>query len=470
MFIINIDTTSDIPLYEQIYSYIKNEINMGALSYQTKLPSTRSLAAHLQLSRNTVDMAYSQLLSEGYIESIPKKGYFVTPINGQYSIKTIPQIKEDTTPPLMKEDCLYDFSPFSIDLDHFPYHTWQKLSKYCLSETKDLFLLGNKQGDLPFRQAIKNYLHQSRGVNCSVDQIIVGAGADYLLQLLTSLLPSDSILAMENPAYKQAYHIFSGLKKDTRAISLDQYGINMEDLDSSGANIAYVTPSHQYPLGVVMPIKRRIELLDWASKDLNRYIIEDDHDSEFRYKGKPIPALQGIDSKEKVVYLGTFSRAIAPAIRIGYMVLPSSLLRIYQTNFGYYSSTVSRVDQAIMTKFMEDGYFERHLSRMRKIYKNKHDLVLNALKQFGSHISIEGENAGLHLVIHLDSDRTEQNIIDTARLHKIKLYGLSEHFIIQPETKSATLLLGYANLTDSQIKDGIKLLYSIYQNDLNKEL
>lgn len=459
MLTINLDSKSSAPLYEQIYSFLKEEIRSGGLPFQSKLPSTRNLALHLNVSRNTVDVAYAQLLSEGYIESISKKGYYVCQIE-ELAVPAVVAPISAVQSPKMVANYAYDFSPFAVDLDHFPYHTWKQLSKNSLSNNNDLFLSGQNQGDEPFRSAIEQYLHQSRSVNCSKEQIIVGAGVDYLLQLLVSLLGRNRMIAMENPTYKRAHQIFTGLDCKTLPISLDEKGMNVNELEGSHADIAYVTPSHQYPLGIVMPIKRRMELLNWASEQENRYIIEDDHDSEFRYKGKPIPSLQGIDTNGKVIYIGTFSRAIAPAIRVGYMVLPYSLLEIYRNEFHYYSSTVSRIDQAILTNFIGQGYFERHLNRMRKIYKLKHDTLMEALKLFEDNIKISGENAGMHLVIQLKTSMTEEEILEKAEKKGIKLYGLSQHFIEMPKKYNPTILLGYANLSEEQIKNGINLLYN----------
>lgn len=483
MFTINLNTQSKVPIYEQIYEFIKSEIINGSLGQNAKLPSTRNLASFLQVSRNTIDMAYGQLLSEGYIESIEKKGYYVCQIANiiHSSSKDTPQSntnkqnndlvslqKSPTNEVINNIDYKYNFTPFSIDLSSFPYNTWRRLSKNCLQDNnKDLFLLGQNQGDDNLRSAITTYIHQSRGVNCSKDQIIVGAGVDYLLQLFVQLIEKESTIAMENPTYKRAYNIFNGLNFHTVPIALDQNGMNISELNKTNAKIAYVTPSHQYPLGIVMPIKRRLELLDWANVNKNRYIIEDDHDSEFRYKGKPIPSLQGMDTNDKVIYIGTFSRAIAPAIRIGYMVLPKNLLAIYKKDFHYYSCTVSRVDQSIMTHFIEEGFFERHLNKMRKVYKSKHDTLVNALKIFGNKIHVDGEHAGLHLVIHFKLNITEDALIELASKSKIKLYGLNEHYIGENHTNTPTILLGYANLTEKEIEDGITLLHQLMVKHLN---
>lgn len=461
MFTIQLSSKNNTPLYEQIYQYIKNEIKLGTLTYGERLPSTRSLASHLEVSRNTIDMAYGQLLSEGYIESKEKIGYFVNDITEliHYPLK---DSHSEIVTVQSKMNYQYNFSPFAIDISNFPYNTWRKLSKNCLNEENDIFLQGQGRGDERLRIAITKYLHESRNVSCSADQVIIGAGADYLLQLLMQLFPQNSKIAMENPSYKQAYKIFTGLHYDVIPINLDKNGMDMSMLSSTNSNLAYVTPSHQYPIGIVMPIKRRLELLNWAASSKYKYIIEDDHDSEFRYIGKPIPALQGLDANGKVIYLGTFSRAIAPGIRVAYMVLPQTLLNIYLTHYSFYSSTVSRVDQSVISTFIEQGYFERHLNKMRKIYKNKHDLLMNSLKIFGDHIEILGENAGLHLVIKFHLNLSEEEIIELAKKHSIKLYGLKEYFIKPPlESYLPTILLGYANLSDEAILKGVDLLYNL---------
>lgn len=468
---IKLDTESQTPMYEQIYQSIKLQMKDGILPPNTKLPSTRSLAENLGISRNTIDLAYSQLVSEGYLYPKAKSGYYTSQISLLTSID-----KKNSSALLLiqehKKTYQYDFSPFSIDINNFPYNTWRKLSKDAMNECNHhLFLLGDSQGDYEFRNAISDYLKSFRQVNCNEERIIIGAGADYLLQLLCQILniaaPSSSI-AMENPTYKRAYRIFSGFHYPVAPIPLDENGINIQELKASSTNIAYVTPSHQYPLGVIMPIQRRLELLQWANDGEERYIIEDDHDSEFRYKGKPIPSLQGIDTKEKVIYMGTFSRALTPAIRIAYMVLPEKLYRIYKENFYYYSSTVSRVDQYILTNFIKEGYFERHFNKMRKIYKSKHDTMLKALKIFGNSIEIKGENAGLHLVVSFHTEKneastfySEEEILRLAEENSIKLYTLSRHYIhTNNRSHQPTFLLGYANLLEKDIEEGVAALYS----------
>ena len=448
-----------VPLYEQIYSYIKEEIQKGAIPSGEKLPSTRALCRHLDVSRSTVELAYEQLLSEGYIESQPYRGYFVAEIEGLYQFGTesgAEEKKERTE----EKQYQYDFTPNGVDLKSFPYNAWRKLSRECLTDDRaELFRLGCPQGEYGLRNAISSYLHQARGVNCTPDQIIVGAGNDYLLMLLCAVLGNRHRVALENPTYRQAYRLFENLSYEVCTVDMDSRGMRADGLEKSGADIAFVMPSHQYPLGTVMPIRRRMELLRWAEGSRNRYIIEDDYDSEFRYKGKPIPALQGYDSRGRVIYTGTFSKSIAPAIRMSYIVLPTEILSLYQERCSFLSSTVSRVDQLILQKFIEDGYYERHLNKTRALYKSRHDTLLGCLREMKGDFKISGENAGVHLLLHFPGSVPEREMIERAADKGVKVYGLSEYCVeTGKENDETVILLGYANLGEEKICEAVKLL------------
>lgn len=448
-----------IPLYEQIYGYIRNEIREGRISSGEKLPSTRMLSRHLDVSRSTVELAYEQLLSEGYIESRPYRGYYAAQIEGLYQINPVRKVgKADKK--RNRAQYLYDFTPNGVDLNSFPYNTWRRLSRECLVDDRaELFRLGCPQGEAGLRSAISAYLHQARGVNCSPEQIVVGAGNDYLLMLLCAVLGTGHRVALENPTYKQAYRMFKNLSFDICTVDMDQKGMRVDVLDKTEADLAFVMPSHQYPLGTVMPIRRRMELLQWSVKKQDRYIIEDDYDSEFRYKGKPIPALQGYDAEGRVIYIGTFSKSIAPAIRMSYMVMPESVCEMYHRRCGFINSTVSKVDQMILQKFIEDGHYERHLNKMRALYRNRHDILLAELKEMGTDFSISGENAGVHLLLHFGSDRTEEKMIRLAAANGVRVYGLSEYYVDGASpSENAVILLGYANMDEKKIKEAVHLL------------
>ena len=456
---INLKSGDKTPLYEQLYEYIRGEIRDGHIASGEKLPSTRALSRHLEVSRSTVELAYEQLLSEGYIEARPYRGYYVAQIDGLYQIKQ-QSTDEKKNYPESRALYRYDFTPNGVDLKSFPYNTWRKLSRECLVDDRaELFRLGCPQGEYGLRNAISSYLHQARGVNCSPDQIIVGAGNDYLMMLLCAVIGTRRRVALENPTYKQAYRLFENLSCEVCTVDMDAKGMRADELEKSGADIAFVMPSHQYPLGTVMPIKRRMELLAWADESEDRYIIEDDYDSEFRYKGKPIPALQGYDVNGKVIYIGTFSKSIAPAIRMSYLVLPAKLCRVYEDRCSFINSTVSKVDQLILQKFIEDGYYERHLNKMRALYKSRHDTLLAALKNWNAGFSISGENAGVHLLLHFHDGRGEEELIRLAASKGIKVYGLSEYYVDErKKSREAVILLGYANLSEEKIKEAVGLL------------
>lgn len=456
---IRLQANSQKCLYEQIYEHIKQEIKEGKLLAGERLPSTRSLAEYLQVARSTVEYAYGQLLSEGYIESSPYRGYFVCFTEDIVAVEK----KFDDNCCLERkyqEDSVfaYDFSPNDIDMSAFPFGVWKKISKNILNEdNSDLFSQGEPQGDYNLRMTISRYLHSSRGVNCSPEQIIVGAGNDYLLMLLEKILGANVRIAMENPTYKRAYRIFQSFAYSIETVDMDEGGMKVSELRQKDVSVAYVMPSHQFPTGIVMPIGRRLELLRWANEDTKRYLIEDDYDSEFRYKGKPIPSLQASDEHGKVIYIGTFSKAIAPGIRVSYMVLPVSLVEKYKKNCSFYSCTVSRLDQRILDEFIREGYFERHLNKMRKIYRTKHDMLLENLKAFGEKFEVSGEHGGLHLLLTAKGEEQERELIESAASYGVKVYGLSDS-MVDISKRKATILLGFGGMENEEIVEGIRLL------------
>ena len=463
------------PLYEQIYRFIKEEIRKGRLGARTKLPSTRHLSESLGVSRSTVQLAYDQLVAEGYVEAKPYRGYFAAEIDVllhmEPSVGKLPVHRalefpsEKDAEPIESGMPDVDFSLRGIDLDHFPFNTWRKLSREILTmDNRELFSNGKPQGQRELREEICAYLQSARLVECRAEQIVIGAGSEYLLMLLDQILGKGAI-AMETPTYRQAYRVLSALGHPILPVPMDRNGMDPERLQASGANIAYIMPSHQFPTGIVMPVRRRQELITWAAASPERFLIEDDYDSEFRYRGKPVPALYGSDLTGSVIYLGTFSKSVAPAIRVSYMVLPEPLLAVYRERCGFYTSTVSRVDQEILTRFLRDGYFERHLNRMRGVYRMKHDLLLDLLGPFRADFRIQGELAGLHLLLESRKNTSEEELIARAWEAGVRVYGLSEYLIpaatlpkecFPPESR--TILLGYAGLSADQIRDGAERL------------
>lgn len=452
-------------MYEQIYEYMKREIRRGSLREGARLPSTRVLAENLKVSRSTTQMAYDQLVAEGYVKALPHRGYFV--LRMEELVEVEPEPSGGFIPPREegREGAVIDFSPRGIDLTHFPYNAWRKITRNTLvADNKEMFLTGSPQGEPALREAVRGYLHSARGVSCRAEQIVIGAGNEYLLMLLSQILGPGRVIAMENPTYRQACRVFESLGYRIAPVEMDAAGMDVRALGDSQADVAYVMPSHQYPTGIVMPVARRQELLRWAGQKADRHLIEDDYDSEFRYKGRPIPALQGLDKAGKVIYMGTFSKSIAPAIRVGYLVLPQPLLEIYQEKLGFYASTVSRIDQNILYQFLTEGHYERHLNRMRAIYKGKHDALLGQLRKLEDGFDIYGEHAGLHVLLASKTGRREEWLVERAAKKGVKVYGLSSHFIHPCHGgRLPTVLLGYANLSEEQIKRGAGLLFQAWQ-------
>lgn len=457
---IRLRTESGACLYEQIYEHIKKEIRDGKLLTGERLPSTRSLAEYLQVARSTVDYAYGQLLDEGYIESRPCKGFFVCPLD---VLQLEPELQGGEEmpeePPRVYE---YDFSPYEIDMTAFPFSVWKRITRNILTDANsDLFSRGEPQGDYELRLTISRYLHSSRGVNCRPEQIIVGAGNDYLLLLLEKVLGRHVRVAMENPTYLRSYRIFQSFAYPISTVDMDEGGMKVSRLEKENAGVVYIMPSHQFPSGIVMPIGRRLELLRWACGAPGRYIIEDDYDSEFRYHGKPIPSLQASDEHGRVIYIGSFSKSIAPAIRVSFMVLPQPLLEKYRNECSFYSCTVSRIDQSILNEFIRDGCFERHLNKMRKIYRAKHETLLECLRPFRDHFRISGENAGLHLLLTSKSGLTERELVERAMEVGVKVYGLSDN-MAERCADTGTVLLGFGKLKQSGIEEGIQRLRKVW--------
>ena len=464
---ISLDPHRKTPLYEQIYGFIREEIRGGRIRAGERLPSARALSGYLSVSRSTVDLAYEQLVSEGYLESVPCKGYFVCEIEGLYRLD---EKKEET-----KEDDAAEQMPFRYDFavtgtapGGFPQNSWKKISKEVLLDADDsLFQLGDAKGEHGLREAIRDYLHHARGVNCRTEQIIVGAGNDYLLMLLSVILGRGHKVAMENPTYISAYRCFAKLGYAMCTISMDEAGMRPAELEKSGADLAYIMPSHQFPMGMVMPMKRRMQLLAWASRENGRYLIEDDYDSEFRFDLRPLPSLQGMGGPGgPVIYLTTFSKSLAPSIRIAAMVLPDSLLLPYRQRYSVYSCTVSRFEQQTLCEFIRRGHFSRHLARLRSQYKGRMEALREALNgAFGPELlELEGTHTGLHLLMRLKRGPGEEELAGAARAGGVPLGRLSDYYMCRKEKCPArTLVLGYAALPPERINELASALQELWR-------
>ncbi len=354
----------------------------------------------------------------------------------------------------------YDFHPARLDPESFPRALWRKCFLECLGESSsELSRYNDPQGDEGLRSAIRDYLERSRGVVCDPDQIVICGGLQQGLEMIAHLLRGNhAAVAVENPGYHLPRAVFRNNAFTVVPVAVGPCGLDLDMLKASGSTIVYVTPSHQLPMGVVMPVANRLKLIEWAGTGGN-FIIEDDYDSELRYHGKPIPSLQGLRPEGNIVYMGTFSKILSPALRLSYLVLPPSLRAPYRHLFRDYFSTVSLLEQKTMRKFMEQGHWERHVRRMRIMYKHKHDTLLQLIAHhFGSTATVVGQGAGLHVVVRLAGERPDEaEIIRRAERQGINLFPFSA-FSITGRSDSTYLLLGFGGMTAEALGEGVGLL------------
>ena len=464
--------SDDSPLYYQLYSYLAEEIRSGRLPAEERLPSKRSAAAELGLSVNTVDTAYQMLAAEGYINAKPRSGFVVSQLEKQQippPAASQPRENAVTSPATPWQ---YSFSSGGLDMDFFPLKTWNRILREVLSSRYDLFAQGEPMGDLVLRQAIAEYLQGFRGARCQEWQIVVGAGLEVLTGMLVRLFEG-KLVATENPGYRKNARVLHNMGRCSVAVGVDEFGMQPELLEASGAQVAYLTPSHQFPTGGIMPVGRRSSLLSWASAPEN-YIIEDDYDSEFRFDGRPIPCLQGLDkSGRHVIYAGTFSRSLAPGLRAAYLVLPPRLLESWKQAYGDYACTISRPEQHTLANFMSGGHFARHLNRIRNFYRQRRDLLIAAIeKHFPSGTyKIENQHTGLYFILWLPGQNAKEISLRAAAA-SLRVHALSEYFSqpnsVFPNNENEKLILGYGGLPDKDIDAAVLLLRQSVLADASK--
>lgn len=467
MLTFTLDSTLPRPLYEQLYAQIRRDIASGVLRPGEKLPSKRALSAHLKVSMSTVEGAYGQLLAEGYLRSEAKRGYFVQALE-PLAPQTPPAAPPAPVPAAAPSPRLrYDFSTGAVDAGHFPFATWAKLMRQVLTrEDSRLLSAIPPQGVPELQEAIAGYLHDFRGVTARPEQVVVGAGSEYLTSLLFQLLGREGGYAVEDPGYPKVQKILAHQGALVCPIPMDGQGMRVDALRWSGARVAHVTPSHQFPLGTVMPVARRQELLRWASEAPGRYVIEDDYDSEFRYAGRPIPALQSLDEAGRVVYLSTFAQSLAPSLRIGFLVLPPHLLERYRRDFLFYASTVPSFEQHTLARFLAEGHFERHVARMRLEYRGRMEALRSCAQTCGVPCALSGGEAGLHLLLGLEDPRSEGELVELARRAGVGLYPLSDYYFAQPPADyHTTLVMGFARIRAGDMADSFRLLRQAWINE-----
>ena len=460
MFVLKHD--GQVPLYTQLYSRIKDNILSGNLPANTRLPSVRDFAAELSISRNTVESSYLELYSEGYIYSKPRSGYFVSALAQDAVALSQSREQHVTGPrPPVPAPCKFDFHPARLDPEAFPAPLWRRCFQDCLRQSsRELVRYCEPQGEWGLRCNIQRYLERSRGVVCDPEQIVICTGLQHSLDIVAHMQQEQRpVVAVENPGYHLPRSVFRNHGFAINPIPVNSTGIDLDILETSDSTIAYVTPSHQFPMGCVMPVANRLRLIEWAESGA-RLIIEDDYDSELRYHGKPIPSLQGLHPGGNIVYLGTFSKVLSPALRVSYLVLPHSLLPAYRRHFQDYSCSVSLLEQKTLAEFMEQGHWDRHLRRMRTLYRKKHDALLQAVdRHFGARARILGQGAGLHVVLQLTVQAFgEAQCIERARSKGVGLYPFSVTNA-SGEPESSRFLLGFGGLTTSEIEQGVGLLF-----------
>lgn len=445
----------NLPRYMELYEQMKRLISEGHYQEGMKLPSKRKLAESLKISPLTVEAAYGQLIAEGYVYAIEKKGYFV-----REQVDLI-EPDEKVTFSFEPEERLthhdrYRFQTNVVDTSLFPHSTWKKLSREVLSENyEEMLNVVHPQGVQALRVEIAKYLNLYRGISVHPSQIIIGSGSTSLIGLIVEMIGRHKTYAIENPSYPKIYHLFKSNDVKLHPIDLDDFGINMHSIKQIGPNVIHVTPSHQFPMGITMPIQRRNELINYVSSTEDRWIIEDDYDSEFRYQGKPIPALKSLDYHDRVIYMNTFTKTLAPSFRMSYMVLPQKLLKVYQMMSSYHGCTVPNFEQYIMTKFMSGGYFERHINRMRHHYREKLEILMRVTAHLDA-IELIGHEAGLHLVMAVKRDVSGEALVDLAKAHDIEV-SCVEHYNHLPDfkTKYPMIVIGYSGIPKDEVESAV---------------
>ncbi len=434
-----------VPLYEALYRCIREDILSGQLQPGEKLPSKRALAANLDVSKITVEGAYDQLLAEGYICSREKIGYFVE------AVETVRLPQNAPTPPSEAEDTFVDLT--ANGPADFPFSVWSKLQRQVMSDMGEKLLAPMpNQGLWELRQAIASHLFQFRGMQVSAQNILVGAGTDFLYNLLIQLLGRDKCYAVEEPGYDKIRKIYAAGGVNCISAPMDDAGVITDALED--AQILHISPSHHFPTGIITGIQRRQALLRWASNRPDRYIIEDDYDSEFRFNAHPMAAMQSMDSAGRVIYMNTFSKTLAPSIRISYMVLPPALMEQFQKTLGFYSCTVPSFEQYTLARFLQQGHFEKHINRMRKFYKTRRNRMLSAIENspMADRLTILEENAGLHFLVKVNTRLTDWELVRRCNDAGIRIRSLSSYYH-SPESLQDThcLVVNYSGLTETAL-------------------
>ncbi|MDD3224882.1 MAG: PLP-dependent aminotransferase family protein [Clostridium sp.] len=460
-----IDNTMNSPIYYQLYECIKKEIIHGNIKGNEKLPSLRTLSKHLQLSKNIIEAAYDQLYAEGYIKRIPRVGYLVEDI--QSDLLKVPEVFNSTN--LTDENLenikkyKYDFAPRYMDKDCYSIKEWKKIINSIINkELERLLSYGDPQGEYELRCELAKYVYENRGVLCHPNQIIVGAGTQYCLNLVCQMLRENyNSIGMEEPGSNYIRYIFQRNKFSIKPIEVNEDGLNVKQLENIKSKVMFVTPSHQFPKGVIMSVKNRLKLLNWAQNN-NGIIIEDDYDSEMRFVGKPIPSLKSLDNYDKVIYLCTFSKIFIPSLRISFMVLPNWLLKMFLDKYKMNEQTTSKLNQIALARFMNKGYLQSHIRKMRRHYENKYSIITKAIHTYMKNdVNLISSSSGMRCILEIKTMLTEEQIVRFAKDVDIKITPISKYYIDKnnyEQNGKIKVLISYKGIPTEDIEPAIKLL------------
>lgn len=461
-FSVSMDRNNSKPLYIQLYDYIKSEIINNKFKAADKLPSIREATSLLNISKTTVENTYNQLIVEGYIENIPKRGFFINEIG---SYKYSKEFKPSHSYEKSSSD-EYIYKNNGADPSSFNVNLWKKLYNKTLSEEiTNIYTGGYVQGEYDLRYEISEFVNNLRGGKTSPEQVIVGAGIQYLLGTLAGILKNDEFIktngdyrsvSIESPGYRKAEFIFEDYLFKINHIPVNEKSLSIDSLYDLNTKLIYVSPSHQYPLGKVMPINKRLELLSWAYS-ANGLIIEDDYDGIIRYDGMPIPCLQGLDNNDCVIYLGAFSKTLLPSLRISYMIIPKKLISSYQKIKDKYTQSTSKIDQIVLSLFMKEGHMNKHLRRIRRIYKKKNSTITSYInRNYSNIIKIVNSDSGFHLVLEVLTRKTPQELYKNCKKNNILIE------IINQTQNKILLSFNYSGIVESDLDSFVdKLVLSI---------
>ncbi len=442
-----------VPYYEALYRCIRGDILSGALAPGEKLPSKRALAENLEVSKITVETAYNQLLAEGYLRSQEKVGYFVETLDRPPVRKPQPPQPPAAPNPGVRVDLTGSGGA------GFPFSVWSRLQREVMLDYGEKLLLPLPNQGIPeLRLAIAQHLAAFRGMTVGPENILIGAGTDFLYNILIQLLGRDKRYAVEEPGYGKIRKVYAAGGVETLSAPLDGFGVRPEALGDAG--VLHVSPSHHFPTGLVTPVSRRRELLSWARE--GKWIIEDDYDSEFRFSAHPVPAMFSLDREERVIYMNTFSKSLAPSIRLSYMVLPEKLRHRFQEELGFYSCTVPSFEQYTLARFLSRGYFEKHINRMRKFYKNRRNAIVAQVAGCagGARMTMEEQDAGLHFLLRVNTALSDRELTGKLSDRGIRVKALSEYYHDDPGDRHC-LVINYSGLREEDLGEALTALCEI---------